>query len=479
MSPDAVSCNGSGTVRTIVGTQQKALDLNLDPEVYGTLAEIGAGQEVARWFFQAGRAANTVAKSISAYDMAVSDAIYGKCDRYVSRRRLEAMLECEYAVLHDQLGAARADKSRFFVFADTVATRRYGRSEPGNGWLGVRFQTAPLGPPSEVIIHVVMRDSERPREQEALGTIGVNLVHGAVNHHAAPATLIDSLMDGLGRERVEIDMIRFAGPAFAGVDNRSMCLKLVERKFTDAVMFTADGEVVQPSELLYQRPVLVERGRFRPVTLLNVDILDRALAQFRVEPEVAGEEPIVLMEMTLCSLRSEEEIDDQDFLARVDVLRSLGRNVMISNHGPYYQLAEHLARSTQKPIGIALGIPALSGIMSEQHYRELPGRALEAVGRLFTRSVRVYLYPCLAPGSSSPLTAESLPIAPHFRHLYAHLLENRHVVPIREYTMPCLAIDADRVLREIRAGDPAWEAAVPSVVAETIKRHRLFGWSPG
>lgn len=455
-------------------TLQKARSLNLDPEVYGTIAEIGAGQEVARWFFMAGRAANTVAKSVSAYDMVVSDAIYGKSDRYVSRARLTAMLDCEYALLHDHLGAARADRSRFFVFADTVTTRRFGKPELGNGWLGVRFQAAPHQPPSEVIVHVVMQDSEREREQEALGILGVNLLFGAVTHHASPDTLIDSLMDGLSRERVEIDMIRVDGPAFASTDNRCLALRLVERGFTSAVLITADGEVVQPAEVLYRRAVLVERGSFRPVTRRNVDIVDRALTQFTAEPEMVGETPIVLLEMTLSSLQEEKAIDLRDFLARADLLRSLGRNVLISNHGPYYQLAEHLARSTQKPIGIALSLRALQGIMNEQNYEELPGRALEAVGRLFTRSVRVYLYPDFDPATGGMRNVDSMSTTPRLRHLLAHLLENRHIVPIPECSDDCLAIDDDRVLEGIRSGDASWERDVPECVVEIIKRDGLF-----
>ena len=462
--------------KTPLNPQQKALRINFDSSVYGTFAEIGAGQEVARWFFQVGGAAGTVAKTISAYDMAVSDAIYGQTKRYVSRQRLEDMLAYEYGLLLERLGVPRGEKSAFFVFADTVATRSYLRREDGSGWLGVRFQTAPRTEPSEIIIHVITRDTERAREQEALGIIGVNLLYGAVYQHGAPAELIASLMDHLVRERIEINMIKFSGPAFARVDNRLMSLQLVERGFTDAAMFTAEGEVVQPAEVLYKRPILVERGRFRPVTLLTLDLLERALAQFKSEPEHQSEPPVVLMEMTLHDLRSQAAIDPQDFLARADLLRALGQTVLISNHGPYYQLAEHLSRYTQKRIGIALGIPALQGIMDERCYTDLPGRTLEAVGRLFTHNVRVYLYPSLNPASNELITAETLSVAPHLRYLYAHLLQNRHVEPIRSYTPEYFSIDANHVLQQIQSHDAAWERLVPPAIVETIKRNRLFGW---
>ena len=461
---------------TSLNTHQKALRINLDTAVYGTFAEIGGGQEVARWFFHVGGAAGTVAKSISAYDMAMSDAIYGKSPRYVCRERLEAMLASEYSQLLERLGGPGGDARAFFVFADTVSTRSYGHHEDGNGWLGVRLQTAPDAEPSEIILHVITRDKERVREQEALGIVGVNLLYAAIYHHAAPGDVVTSLMDDITRDRIEIDMIKFSGPAFATVDNRLMSLQLVEHGFTDAALFTAEGDVVQPAEVLYKRPILIERGRFRPVTLLTFDLLEKGLAQFLAEPEMRGEEPVVLMEMTLRGLRSDAGVDRQDFLARADLLRALGRAVLISNHGPFFRLAEHLSRYTQKAIGIAMGVPALQGIMDAQRHGDLPGRALEAAGRLFTHNVRAYLYPFRDPASGELITAETLRVAANLQHLYAHLLQNRYVEPIRAYTAEYLPIDADEVLRQIQSGDPAWEHAVPPIVSATIKKCRLFGW---
>ena len=268
-------------------TRQKALALNLDATTYGTFAEIGAGQEVARWFFSVGGAAGTVAKTISAYDMAVSSGLYGPTQRYVSRQRLEAMLEQEFAQLLERLGSGRGDSKRFFAFADTVATSSYGKSENGRGWLGIRYQAQPRQEPSEIIVHAHLSDSTAARQQEALGILGVNLVYGAF-HRRNPVADLAALMDGLSREQVEIDMIKVSGPAFAGVDNRLMSLQLVESGLTDAAMFTAGGEVVQPSEILYKRPILVERGSFRPATKLTLDLLDRAREQFLEEPEVGG-----------------------------------------------------------------------------------------------------------------------------------------------------------------------------------------------
>ncbi len=395
-----------------IDTNQKALQINLDARKYGTFAEIGAGQEVARCFFHVGGAAGTVAKTISAYDMGVSDAIYGPSDRYVSRKRLHSMLDYEFNLLLERLNATRGDKCTFFVFADTVATHSFTRQEDGHGWMGIRFQTECRNAPSEIIIHVRMLDKENVREQEALGIIGVNLIYGAFYHHNKPEALIASLMDDLSRERIEVDMIQFSGPCFAGVDNRLMSLQLVQQGLTDAAMFTADGEMVQPAEVLYKKTVLVERGSFRPVTNTTLDMLERAQEQFLLEPGVQGEQPVVLMEMTLRNLLSGGGVDHKDFLARVDILSALGKTVLISNYARYYRLVAYLSRYTHKSIGIALGIPSLKEIFDEKFYTDLEGGLLEALGRLFKSTVKLYVYPWRDPVTGKVTTAENLLVAP-------------------------------------------------------------------
>ncbi|MCA9283620.1 MAG: hypothetical protein KDA22_00280 [Phycisphaerales bacterium] len=464
---------------TPLSTHQKALRVNLDDRVHGTFAEIGAGQEVARWFFHVGAAANTVAKAISAYDMAVSDAIYGPSDRYVSRSRLSAMLDREYSLLLERLAASHGANTSFFVFADTVATRRFGTRDNGRGWMGVRFQSSPGAEPSEILLHVATCDPETQREQEAIGVLGVNLLYGAVYLRETPAALVESLMDHLTRDRIEVDMIRFQGPAFAAVDNRVMSLHLVEHGLTDAAMFNADGDTVEVADVLHKQAVLVERGRFQPVTRLTIDLLEQALAQMTAEPELANADPplqpVVLTEMTLRDLRSGPGIDKRDFLARADLLRRLGRTVIVSNHGAYYELAEHLARCTDQPIGIALGVPALAAIFDERYYDTLPGRLLEAAGRLFRHNVRLYLYPRLDRATGAVVTADTLRVPSNIQHLYAHLRQNRYVVPIESFDRTCLGIDPDDVLRLIAAGDPRWEQQVPPEIADTIRNEHLFG----
>lgn len=459
------------------GTQQKALQINVEGARYGTFAEIGAGQEVARWFFQAGGAAGTVAKTMSAYDMAVSDAIYGPTARYVSRQRLQAMLDHEWTLLLQRLEAGRGARTRFFVFADTVATRSYTRQEDGRGWMGIRFQTEPGGAPSEIRIHARLWDLDNARQQEALGILGVNLIHGAFYRHAQPEALIGSLMDQLSRDRVEVDLIKFSGPAFAGVDERLMSLQLVHQRLTNAAFFTAGREAVEPAELLHGKPVVIERGSFRPVTTVSLDMLERALVQVRAEPGVQGQEPVVLMEMTLRHLLgTQPAIDHADFLARADTLSELGQTVMISNYSRFHSVAAYLRRYTQKRVGMVMGIPTLAALFDEQHYPDLEGGILEALGRLFKGDIALYVYPWHNPAGGDRVTADSFMAPAHLKFLYAHLLQNGYIRDIPREPSAHPEILPREVLRRLQAGDGSWEELVPAPIVARIKRDRLFGW---
>ncbi|HLB45121.1 MAG TPA: hypothetical protein VJK49_06995 [Candidatus Limnocylindrales bacterium] len=462
-----------------IDTHFKALQVNLDPVKYGTFAEIGAGQEVARWFFRVGGAAGTIAKAMSAYDMTFSDAIYGPCDRYVSRRRLQTMLEHEYGLLVERLQAQRGTRTKFFVFADTIATRSYSRQDDGHGWLGMRFQAEPLAPPSDITIHVRLTDGETEQQQEALGVVGVNLVYAAIFLHRDPSALVRSLVDNLTAERVEIDMVEFAGPAFASVDNRLMSLELVQHGLTEAAMFTADGRVVQPSDVLHKKCILIERGSFRPATRVTVDMIEGAQAQFVQEPGVQDEEVVVLFEMALENLRKDSDaIDPQDFLDRADILATLGRTVLISSYGEYHRLAAYLFRHTRKLIGIVMGVPTLRELFDEQYYADLDGGILESFGRLFKNDLKIYAYPQLDEKTGALITAGNLRVAPHLRHLCAYLVENQLIEGIRDFDPTCLPIYSRDVLERLRRGDPAWEAMTPPEVAELVKRRRLLGCRP-
>ena len=461
--------------REILGTHQKALQINLDPSKYGTFAEIGAGQEVARWFFRVGVAAGTIAKTISSYDMTISDAIYGHSERYVSRQRLETMLNHEYGLLVERLREKRGATTRFFVFSDTVVARSYSRRDDAHGWLGVRFQTEPGCEPSQIIVHVRLWDKENLQEQEALGIVGVNLVHGALFLHSDPATLIVSLVDNVGADRLEVDLIQFSGPAFAQVDNRLMALQLVQGGLTNAALFTSDGTVVQPADAFYKKCILVERGSFRPVTKVTLDMLRCAQANFVQEPNVQGEEVLTLMEMTLKNLTDGDKIDHQDFLDRVDILASLGKTVLISNFGEYHRLASYFFRYTKKMIGLAMGVPTLKEIFDEKYYADLAGGILESFGRMFKNDLKLYVYPLLDAKTGALINAANLRVAPNLRHLHAYLIENRFIESLRDYDEKVLPVFSRDVLQKIRSGDASWEEMVPAQVAQIIRERNLFG----
>ncbi len=460
----------------VLDTHQKALQINLDANLYGTFAEIGAGQEVARWFFRVGGAAGTIAKAMSAYDMTFSDAIYGPCDRYVSKQRINSMLNHEFRLLYERLDAKRGDKTRFFVFADTVAAKSYASKNDPHGWLGIRFQTSPRTDPSQIIIHVRLLDKENITEQEALGIMGVNLAHAANYLHKDPELLLQSLLDNLTNERVEVDMIEFSGPDFEKVDNRLMSLKLVQNGLSNAAMFTATGEVVQPSEALYKKSILIERGSFRPATNVSVDMLRCAQAQFIQEKTVQGEPVINLMEMTLKNLTDGDKIDTQDFLDRADILGALGKTVLVSNYAEYHRLASYLFRQTKKMIGIVMGVPTLKQIFDEKFYTDLEGGILESFGRLFKNDLKIYAYPLLDQSTGALITAGNLRVDPHLRHLYAYLVENRLIESIRDYDEKCLSIFSRDVFKRLRAGDPSWETMVPPEVAQLVKSRKLLGY---
>src|SRR5690349_14821277 len=458
-----------------IATDEKALRINLDAARYGTFAEVGAGQEVARRFFRVGGAAGTVAKTMSAYDMTFSDAIYGPANRYVSRLRLQKMLDHEYDLLIERLDRKFGVEKTFFVFADTVAARSFKERNESHGWLGVQFQSEPRGQPSQIIIHVRLLDEANVDQQEALGVIGVNLLHGAF-YCRQPERLISSLQENLAPGRIGVDMIKFSGPRFQSVDNRLMSLQLVSQGLTDAVMFKADGETVQPAEVFYKKAILVERGSFRPVTYATNDMLDGARRVFLTHCECSQDEVVVLMEMTLENLLADGQVNHADFLARVDVLRALGRNVLISKFGEYYRLAGYLFRYTNRAIGLVMGVPSLREILNEKYYTKLEGGILEALGRMFKGRLKLYVYPMIDEANGKVVTATQVKVAPNLRSLFRYLIDNQYVQEITDYHREYLRIHPSDVLAKLQSGDSTWEQMVPPEVAHLIKKCDFFGY---
>jgi hypothetical protein len=458
-------------------THSKALRINLDPRWYGTFAEIGAGQEVVRWFFRVGAAAGTVAKSMSAYDMKVSDAIYGHADRYVSRGRLQAMLDREFDLDVERLGAERGESTSFFAFADTVTARGYRGTAEWHGWMGIKFQSRVNDEPSQIIMHVRMLDEEASAQQEALGIVGVNLCYGAFFLSHVAEELVESLLHNLSTRRIEIDMLEFSGIEFRNVDNRIMALKLVQLGLSGAAMFGPNREVLQPSDALHGKAVLVERGSFRPVTHVNIDMLECALAKFKEDPAMADKPILGLMELTMRNLLAGgTEIDRRDFLARAEVLGACGMTVLISDYFEYHRLAAYLSGRTHERIAIVLGVPSIFELFDEKYYTALPGGILENFGRLLKNDLKIYVYPLQRSPTEELQTTRTVNLKSDLQLLYDYLCRRGSLVQLDNYNPKYLSIFSRDVLKRIGSGDETWDETVPPEVAEIIRRRGFFGY---
>jgi hypothetical protein len=463
-------------VSTKLTTQEKALRINLSKAIYGSFAEIGAGQEVAANFFKVGGASGTVAKTISAYDMKFSDAIYGYCDRYVCEDRLMNMLNHEYPLLLERL-PDRKDHTRFFAFADTIEALNFDRTNEGHGWIGLRFQLKPNSEPNEFVIHVKMKDNDPLQQQYAIGILGVNMIYGCM-FMSEPEEIMLSLLDGITTKRMEIDMFRLSGPDYDHIDNRLMALKLVKHGLTKAAIFGPDGSVLQPSEVLYKKNVLVLRGRFRPVTHVNVDMLLSGRRLFRKEPDVDKEKIVMIAELTLNDLSLDGDIDEKDFLSRADIVCSLGQNVMISNYFEYYRLVEYLSKITRgRKIGIILGIYALQKIFEEKTYSNLRGGIMESFASLFGTNVKLYIYPALLKDSNLyKLQDFEAGLPANLKSLFRYLVDNNKFQDVEDARISHLHIISDNVLAMIKKGELGWEQYVPQKVAAAIKEQGLFDY---
>ena len=455
---------------------QKALEVNLNPETYGTFAEVGAGQEVVRHFFRAGGASGTIAKAMSAYDKDFSDAIYGKeaNGRYVCESRLKNMINHEYGLITERLNREKHPNKRFFSFANNVETINFSKTNDGHGWMGLRFQLCPNSKPNDVILHYLLHEREAKQQQESAGILGVNLLHGCMFHSDNPKMIIKKLFDNISKGHIEINMIQMNGPDFDYVDNRLLSLHLVRERMTDAVIFSPDGINLQPSDVLYKKNILAIRGSFRPVTKVNIDMIKNGYNKFILENRVCKEDLQVLFEITLSNLSSEGEIDEQDFLDRADILCSLGQTVLISNYQRYYKLLDYFSRFTKKRMGIIMGVPNLKQIFEEKYYRHLSGGILEAFGRMFNRDLKIYLYPYQKQKEGEITNSKNINIHPRFRSLYDYLIFNQRIIDI-EYDPKVLNIFSPVVLRMIKNGISGWEDMVPAYVDNVIKQKKLFG----
>lgn len=458
-------------------TKEKALKINLDQKYYGSFAEIGAGQEVADHFFKAGGASGTIAKTMSAYDMKFSDAIYGKAKRYVSRDRLMTMLQHEYSLLEERL-ENRRDETCFFALGNTVEALNFKKTNQGHGWIGLRFQLEPDSPPNDAIIHVVLKDSEAIWQQEAIGIIGVNLIYACFFLPHDISQFLNTLMEGLNPDRIHVDMASLEGPSFEWVDNRLLSLNLVKKGMTEAAMFGPNGEVVHASEILYKKNILVLRGRFRPLTHVNLDMRKQGYENFIREHDVDPEKSMVISELTLRALTADGKIDKKDYLDRVDILNSLGHWVMVSNYTEYYRLVSYLLPFTRgKKIGIVLGVYNMELIFDENYYKDLRGGILEAFGILFGSNIKLFVYPARKDYTDTLYTCKNFQLSFEMQHLFHYLHTSDKITDIKGVDPEILHITSDEVLRMIKAGESGWEAMVPVEVENAVKERGLFGYT--
>jgi hypothetical protein len=475
----AITLKGDQKITAVPSTKSKALRVNLNAHIYGTFAEIGAGQETVRNFFRAGGASGTIAKAMSAYDKDFSDAIYGveSDNRYVTEPRLKTMLAHEIDLIEERLSRKKHPEKLFFSYANTVATINFSKKFKGHGWVGVRFQLDPLEDYNEIVLHLRFKETDARLQQETLGILGVNLIYGAFYMNDNPKELVKSFYDNLNKDQLEIDMINFSGPRFMYVDNRLMSLQLVKNGMTNAVMFDSDGNNLLPAQILYKKNILALRGSFRPVTKVNMDMFEKSKKMFFDEKKVDPKNSEIVFEITLANLRAEGEINERDFLDRAELLCSLGQSVMITNFQEYYKLVEYFSEFTKERMALAMGVYNLIQIFDEKYYRNVSGGILEAFGKLFYRDLKVYMYPYKDGDSGEYITSENLKVHPRMKELYKFFKNNGKLIDILDYNPEILHIFSRRVLKMITTNQDGWEEMLPEGIAELIKKDRLFGYT--
>ncbi len=456
-----------------ISTRQKALEINLDEERYGTFVEIGAGQEVARQFFSAGAAAGTVAKTMSAYDMQISDEIYGKAGAYVSRERLEQMLGREYDLLLKRLKDSRPITTQFFSYAATVTARSFKQKNECHGWLGIETQLYPEAPPSRIILHVRMLDDDNQSQTEALGILGVNLIYGAFYYKSQPKWVIEGLLDNIGSDRLEIDLIEFSGPYYTDVDNRLMNLHLIRSWCCRGVMFDTDGASIVPSSAMRKKDILVMRGSFKPPAKLHLDMSSAAIDQLTSMGSLSERGVLNIAEITMSELTSDGEQDDASFLARVDLLVKLGFHVLISDYLRHFRLRSWIRNFTNNRIAVVMSVYDLNKIFDEAFYAGLEGGILVAMGKLFSDDTNVFVYPAKIDGEL--VTLDNAKVPEKVKYLLSYLVMNKFVLPIENYTEENLHISPPELATQMLQGRGEWEKALPPGIAEEIIEKHLFG----
>ena len=475
----SIILKGEKELQTVPSFKQKALRINLNDNIYGTFAEIGAGQETVRHFFRAGGASKTIAKAMSAYDKDFSDEIYGvEADkRYVSQSRLKKMLSHEMGLMEDRLSRTENPNRVFFTYANTVTTIDFAKQFKGHGWVGIRFQLDPLEDYNEIVLHVRFKQTDSRLQQETLGMLGVNLIYGAFYLNDNPKELLKSFYDNIDKDTIEVDMVNFSGSRFMYVDNRLMSLHLVKNGMTDAVMFGPDGNNLLPAYVLYKKNILALRGSYRPVTKVNMEMYEEAKKLFLAEKRVNEKNTQIIFEITLANLRAEGEINERDFLDRAELLCSLGQTVMITNFQQYYKLVDYFSEFSKARMGLAMGVFNLIQIFDEKYYRNISGGILEAFGKLFYKDLKIYLYPLKDLETGEIITSEDLKVHPRMKELYKYFKYNGRIIDIKNYNKDILEVFSRKIFKMIGSGEKGWESMVPEGVPKIIKEQRLFGYS--
>ena len=462
---------------TTLSTKEKSVHININSNYYGAIAEIGGGQETARHLFQAGGASNTVAKSISAYDKLFSDHFYnqGAPSRYVAEDRVQKMVDYEYSELIEILD--KKNTRKFFVFANTVETLNFTKTNQGNGWLGIAVEGSDRNHPNKMFIHVKLLEKDTLLQQYTLGALGINLIYGGLFQWEDPRNILLSLLDNLDRNRVEVDYVRVEGPDMTWVDNRLLNLMLVSNDMTPAIMFDKSGKVQQPGDMLYKKNVIVLRGYFRPINNLGLEFIEDSLVNFKRDEDYRPDNTIAFCEISLKYLIQNEKVNEKDFLHRVDLLNMMGQSVMISKFYRYFQLVKYFAQFKLIKLRLVIGLPTFDKVLDPSNYTDLRGGLLEATGALFQENVKVYLYPYLDMNSGEVIYPEDSYFQEPNRMLWQYLNATKKILILKSIQPKSLEITSEYISKLIENGDERLINYVPEKVYHHIKRNKLFGFN--
>lgn len=451
----------SAETLTLAATQEKAFRINMDKRIYGTFAEIGAGQETANWFFRSSGAAGTVAKTISAYDMTVSDTLYGPVRRYVSQERLEQMMDYEYTQLINRLGEKRGADTCFFSFCNTVKCKGYKDNGPWSAWIGVRFQLRPEAPPSDFVMHVRLLVPDHDIQMRVLGILGVNLLHAIYYNREHMDEFVNSVSENLDRSMYEIDFMRFSGNGFSMFDNRLLALELVRNGISEATLFCPDGSVIPPADFLYKRPIVLMRGSFLPICNIHMEMMDSVRVKFTESLTPAQQEKVVdICEISLSNLLRGNDVDLLDFIDRVDALAALGKTVMVTNITHFHRISTLLNQYTNEPVAIALSIGLLNELFKEK-WADIPGGILASIGLCFVNKTKFYVTPWINRKTGEYVTAGTYIAPEKYQYLYKHLLDNGDIISVPYFNQKLLFRTPRDIVRLINDGDDSWKEYVP------------------